>query len=322
MPHNQTNAHFQHPNHAAYRSQLREAIRSRKVGKKEMKVGKPVDLQLTSECECAICLDTLAATNISVTPCGHKFCFTCLAENMRRSQNCPMCRTPLAKPAQGKKMDDEKFIDIQFEEADLAYASLRRITRGLNHIFQEHSFLCGRPGGGMNRHMVTIDPDNWDEGTTRLRAAQGLPPMVYPWSVQTETRELPEHLQALANYADEEHHQEEHQDEEIYEEDQESMYEFNQAIRDHPTVGGLRLPNDDDRSSAPSPESVEDTDSDSVSEFDEEEDMIDEVIDDMETDDGKRMWSYEKAILRLILEARAEGMASVCDWYENTGMTE
>lgn len=292
-----------HSNNHSHRSQLREALKSRKAGKKETKIGKPADL--SSESECAICLGSIGATNISVTPCGHKFCFTCLAENMRRSQNCPMCRTPLAKPALGKKMDDGKFVEIQFEEADLAYTGLRRITRGLNHIFREHSFLCGRPGGGMNPHMLTIDPDNWDQGTNRLRAAEGLPPMVYPWSVLPETHELPDHLQALADYAESE--------------EQESLYDFNERVRDHPTVGGLRLPSHGIRSSAPSPESV-DTDSDSEVEFNEEdEDMIDEVIDDMETDDGKRMWSYEKAIIRLILEARGEGMASVCDWYEDSG---
>ena len=36
----------------------------------------------------------------------------------------------------------------------------------------------------------------------------------------------------------------------------------------------------------------------------------------METDDGRPMWAYEKAIMRLVLDSRAEGMASVCDWYE------
>lgn len=316
MPRNQTTPHFQHPDNAAFRNQLREAIKSRKVGKKEMKVGKPVDLQLTSECECAICLDTLSASNISVTPCGHKFCFTCLAENMRRSQKCPMCRAELAKPAKGKQMDDEKFSEIQFEEADIAYRQMRRITRGLNHIFKEHSFLCGRPGGGMNRHMLTIDPDNWDAGTTRDRENMwGLPPIVYPWSAQEETNELPEHLQALGNYAEEE-------------EEQPTMYEFNESIREHPRVGGLRLYTDADRSSAPSPETNDDaesdsgsessSESDSDSESEEEEDIIDDVIEDMETDDGKPMWAYERAIMRLILEARAEGMSTVCDWYEDT----
>ena len=318
MPRNQTTPHFQHPDNAAFRNQLREAIKSRKIGKKEMKVGKPVDLQLTSECECAICLDPLSATNISVTPCGHKFCFTCLAENMRRSQKCPMCRAELAKPAKGKQMDDEKFSEIQFEEADIAYTQMRRVTRGLNHIFREHSFLAAHVGlAGMDRHTLTICPDNW---YTRREALMGLQyntlePEGFLRAPEELPEELPEHLQALGNYAEEE---EEHQ----------TMYEFNESIREHPRVGGLRLYTDADRSSAPSPETNDDaesdsgsessSESDSDSESEEEEDIIDEVIDDMETDDGKPMWSYERKIMRLILEARAEGMSAVCDWYEDT----
>ncbi len=309
MPRNHTNAQFQHPDNAAYRSQLREAIKSRKNEKKEMKVGKPVDLQLTSECECAICLERLSANNISVTPCGHKFCFTCLAENMRRSQKCPMCRATLAKRAKGKEMNDEKFSEIHFEDTDIIYSKLRKLTKGLNHIFQEHAFMMGR---GMNAHMLTIDPEMYEAANNH----------------QEENNDIPEHLQTLGAYAD---------DITVTTSDGPStMYEFNEHIREHPRVGGLRLPNLDleaasfNRSSAPSPvsqeedsdseeedsDSEDDSDSDDSDSSEEENDIIDEVIDDMETDDGRPMWAYEKAIMRLVLDSRAEGMASVCDWYE------
>ena len=40
-------------------SRLHKAIKSKKYGKKEMKVGKPMDLMITSENECAICLEGL-----------------------------------------------------------------------------------------------------------------------------------------------------------------------------------------------------------------------------------------------------------------------
>ena len=296
MPRGQTNAHFQHPNNAAFRGQLREAIKARKTEKKEMKVGKPIDLQLTAECECAICLETLSANNISVTPCGHKFCFTCLAENMRRSQKCPMCRAPLAKRAPGKEMTDEKFSEIHFEDTDYIYAKLRRITKGLNQIYNEHAFIMEH--SNLATQELIFKNDNDEEIGD----------------------EVPEHLQSLGGYAEAE-------DENVIDE-HETMYEFNQQFHEHPTVGGLRLPARDDRSSAPSPESREESDSDSdeSNESDEsdddedesvDEDIADDVINDLETDDGKPMGIYEKLIMRLILDSRAGGMATACDWYED-----
>jgi hypothetical protein len=72
-----------------------------------MKVGKPVDLMLTSECECVICMETLSAKNIAVTPCGHKFCFTCLMENFKSSNKCPLCREVVAPEIPRPRLDDE-----------------------------------------------------------------------------------------------------------------------------------------------------------------------------------------------------------------------
>lgn len=96
------------------KGKLRAAIRRRKVPTKEMKVGKPVDLQLTSECECVICMETLSAKNIAVTPCGHKFCFTCLMENFKSSNKCPLCREVVAPEIPRPRLDDEDIGDFVY----------------------------------------------------------------------------------------------------------------------------------------------------------------------------------------------------------------
>ena len=97
---------------------LKNAIRRRKVGSREMKIGKPVDLHITSECECVICMETLSAKNIAVTPCGHKFCFTCIAENLTISKACPLCRATIGKEQQKKEMSEEIFDEIMMDCLD------------------------------------------------------------------------------------------------------------------------------------------------------------------------------------------------------------
>ena len=83
-------------------TRLYKTIKSKKSKHKIMKVGKPVDLHINSESECAICLETLSDKNIAVTPCGHKFCFTCIAENLTISKACPLCRATIGKEQQKK----------------------------------------------------------------------------------------------------------------------------------------------------------------------------------------------------------------------------
>ena len=92
--------------HALLSSRLKDAIRRRRVTVREMKVGKAVDLQITSESECPICLEALRSKNIAVTPCGHKFCFTCIVENFKTSKSCPMCRGPLCPEIPRPRLDD------------------------------------------------------------------------------------------------------------------------------------------------------------------------------------------------------------------------
>ncbi len=63
----------------------------------------------TSSCDdnvCAICLECFnsgsgfsctAQKNIATTQCGHTFCLSCLLTNLRTSNLCPLCRTPIEK---------------------------------------------------------------------------------------------------------------------------------------------------------------------------------------------------------------------------------
>lgn len=55
---------------------------------------------------CAICLESLVLyagiggapqINVATTECGHTFCLSCLLSNLRVSNLCPLCRTPVEK---------------------------------------------------------------------------------------------------------------------------------------------------------------------------------------------------------------------------------
>ena len=46
--------------------------------------------------ECAICYEPLTLRhNLSITPCGHYFCFQCITTSMYKLSTCPCCRKPL-----------------------------------------------------------------------------------------------------------------------------------------------------------------------------------------------------------------------------------
>ena len=255
----------------------------------------------TKDCECAICLNKLKSTDISITPCGHKFCFTCLAENMRRSQACPLCRTKLCDPGKSKIISDDHFDSIQFNDSQEIFSRLRRITKGFNHIFNAHRNHFGH---GMNKNMLTIDPILYDQ--------------VY------NNNDIPEHLQLLGNYVEEIS-----EDENSENENEISLYEFNQEYHNHPTVGGLRLPQQNIRSSAPSPStnnSTEDSDEESDlddnypdsddSDYDDLFEQYNNLLRDLEKNEETPVWQYEKELFKLILESRFHSMYNLCNWYE------
>lgn len=101
-------------------ARLHEAIRRKHVTVREVKVRKPVELHFKAEDECAICLDPLTKSNLAITPCGHKFCFSCIAENLNVSKTCPMCRTRIAPDAKKKEITDNDFGDIVYQNFDEA----------------------------------------------------------------------------------------------------------------------------------------------------------------------------------------------------------
>ena len=53
-------------------------------------------MSTTNTPECCICMDSInSAINNCTTPCGHMFCFQCLAKALEQNNTCPMCRAVL-----------------------------------------------------------------------------------------------------------------------------------------------------------------------------------------------------------------------------------
>lgn len=69
--------------------------------------------------ECCICMDVINySTNNCVTPCGHSFCFQCLAKALERSNTCPCCRTELM---QIPEQDDDEYTLYSSDDEDDDY---------------------------------------------------------------------------------------------------------------------------------------------------------------------------------------------------------
>ena len=115
------------------KAKLHKKIHERRAGgKKVMKTGKPVDVHLEHEAECAICLDVIDPKNSACTPCGHTFCFSCIAKNMERSSACPMCRTELQTKSEPPRM---KIDDIRLIVAH----NLNAVRSDIMHIMRNEA---------------------------------------------------------------------------------------------------------------------------------------------------------------------------------------
>jgi hypothetical protein len=44
---------------------------------------------------CAICMEDVGQKNMASTECGHTFCLSCLLSQLKHSNSCPLCRTPI-----------------------------------------------------------------------------------------------------------------------------------------------------------------------------------------------------------------------------------
>ena len=53
---------------------------------------------------CSICLQLSESPEVAVTPCGHSFCPGCLGRWFHRNRNCPLCKRPMPKPADSKRV--------------------------------------------------------------------------------------------------------------------------------------------------------------------------------------------------------------------------
>ena len=45
--------------------------------------------------KCAICMEDVGQKNAASTECGHTFCLSCLLSQLKHSNSCPLCRTPI-----------------------------------------------------------------------------------------------------------------------------------------------------------------------------------------------------------------------------------
>lgn len=66
--------------------------------------------------ECCICYETIGKSNMTVTPCGHQFCFSCLMKSMDLRNTCPCCRAPLREEEDIIESDDDE--DDEYDDED------------------------------------------------------------------------------------------------------------------------------------------------------------------------------------------------------------
>lgn len=69
--------------------------------------------------ECAICYDIIGNRNCCVTPCGHQFCFICIAKSLQNNSKCPYCRSQLREEVYVIEDDDSNEQEINREESDV-----------------------------------------------------------------------------------------------------------------------------------------------------------------------------------------------------------
>lgn len=88
--------------------------------------------------ECCICMDAINyATNNCVTPCGHAFCFQCLAKALEQNNTCPCCRSVLMSSSEEEDDASEwsEWTDEDEEDeiyGDEALAGFRMFYQRLN----------------------------------------------------------------------------------------------------------------------------------------------------------------------------------------------
>lgn len=79
-----------------------------------------IENQEQTQHECCICYETIGKSNMTVTPCGHQFCFSCLMKSMDLRNTCPCCRAPLREEKDIIDHDDE---EEEFTDSDSEHFS-------------------------------------------------------------------------------------------------------------------------------------------------------------------------------------------------------
>ena len=70
--------------------------------------------------ECCVCYEELGKTNVTTTPCGHTFCFSCLMKCMDVKNSCPYCREPLREEEDiiQSSDDEDDYSDDEYDDED------------------------------------------------------------------------------------------------------------------------------------------------------------------------------------------------------------
>jgi hypothetical protein len=73
--------------------------------------------------ECPVCFEVIQPdANMCITPCGHSFCFKCVARSMKNNDTCPICRSRLKDEDDADDADDETEYDEDEEDSHPEYS--------------------------------------------------------------------------------------------------------------------------------------------------------------------------------------------------------
>jgi len=72
-----------------------------------------------AEDNCPICFQEIKETNFTVTPCGHKFCMTCITKEIFIKDKCPLCRSSFQIQYKKKKIENAIITDVVCNELHL-----------------------------------------------------------------------------------------------------------------------------------------------------------------------------------------------------------
>jgi L-rhamnose mutarotase len=114
--------------------------------------------------ECAICMEQIDITNNCVTPCGHKFCFTCILTSYSRNKMCPLCRADLNPDIQ---TTEQQYMNLPNA------ASYEENPQNIEY-FNEYYDNSGNNGEGETLHVLQINNSSQDivHGLTELPVHQ------------------------------------------------------------------------------------------------------------------------------------------------------